>query len=197
MYETAVSTYETSPDLPGSTMEDLPLDGFDPSFDPTARPAPIPDGEYPARLIGETGEWTRSAKGFWRRITCEIVEGQYAGRRLQALVSTAVNKQGSSSAAQIAYATGNASSLQDARSHSDICSLIDEILAGDPLVIIRTRWEAREKTVDGQYITLIRGQRNFPPFSNGTGTNHQVRPSTEGGTVYVDAAVSGFRKITL
>lgn len=194
MYETAYAT-ETFNDNFGSEPS---FEGFDPNFDPTAPPAPMPDGTYNARAIivselEEVDAWKKGAKGYSRKLSIEVTGPDYIGRRLTTYISTAINKQGSSSAAQFVFATGNGAKLLQVRNHTDLTALVDAILSEGPEFGIRTRWEASEKLPEGGYLTLARGQKAFPQRANGTYDHTGIQP-TQGGTVYVDARIASFAR---
>lgn len=150
---------------------------FNPSYTPDMAFRPVMPGTYIARLVhaeaNSESRWTKKGDGddafYYGKYVAEIIDGDFAGRKVYGLLTTKVNKYGGTQCHDLALATSNESQLEMCESHEDLLNVVNEILEGEPIVQITVDWEASLRGPDGKndYTKKLRGASKWPTDDEG------------------------------
>jgi hypothetical protein len=165
---------------------------YNPNYDPSLRFRPVPIGTYTCNVKMAdpdlTTRWTKKtdAEGrdyYYGKPVVEIVDGDFAGRKVYGFLSTMLNDQGGTSAHDVIIAAGLSHQLAEVETHEDLTALVDEALAEGAKMNVYIDWTASFRGLDGKfdYKDAIRG-KNLPKDDDGN-TLHAFDKKDEEGEV--------------
>jgi hypothetical protein len=166
------------PDINNLTLAD---ETFDPSANQYAPPTPVPPGIYLVtldfreedpekrfRTIAYSDKYHNKA-GTGYKVTELIgsiaeVGSEFENRRVvDDFMSSGIFNRDTSQMASLILTLGG--ELSGRESHDDLCTQLEQLLAGEPTVKVKTDWAWRGSKEGGYQ--RVRGQKNFPKDSDG------------------------------
>ena len=153
---------------------------INPDINPNAGPLPISDGKHRVRLVfdpeGTTSSVTNSAAAT-PFISCQfsavvLDDGPEKNRRTFSKVNTLVFDGKSEMGRIIQVARGDDQAARDyvrtLTNYVALAKAFREALATEPVVEVRTRWEAQAKNLEtGKWDVVKAGQKQFPSDGHG------------------------------
>jgi hypothetical protein len=186
-------------DINDLQLSDEVMDGFDPSANQYAPPAPIPPAIYLVRLgfaendaakrwfqLGYNKEKypEKAARGAFylkTRLVGVVTEGEFEKRRvIDPFVSTGIfdgsRTPGTSAVASLVHVLGRGDELRADIGQFELAQLFENCLATEPIVRVQTDWEATFSKEAGRKQT--KGIKNFPTDAHGKPTHLLIDPVT-------------------
>jgi hypothetical protein len=183
------------------------MEGFDPSANAYAPPPPIEKGDYVGTLTFASDNpeerWEKKFYGdkypekqarkefyFVTRLVGTITEGNYEGRKVfDDFMSTGIFNNPTSSVASLLKELGY--DLDNVRKQTELCQLLEQALAGEPLMSFHVDWKWRG-SAEGGY-KRINGQKKI--YEAAGKETHLVEDDATGEAIPARAVITRYRAV--